>query len=144
VLLDPLGHYAFEGETGESGRQATLAATEAGTEAGTGANPWVEERLAMFRKNYPDRDFWHVPHYIKPDAWCSKLKEHETVAVITYSPALAGRGRELRHEFRARIVKDGLASRSRESRLPLASRLQILGVPPGTHLRTLCATEFHQ
>jgi hypothetical protein len=58
----------------------------AATEADTGANPWVEERLAMFRKNYPDRDFWHVPHDVKPDAWCSKLKEHETADVITYSP----------------------------------------------------------
>jgi hypothetical protein len=58
----------------------------AAIEADAGVNPWVEEQLAMFRKNYPDRDFWHVPHYIKPDAWCSRLKEHKTADVIAYSP----------------------------------------------------------
>jgi hypothetical protein len=63
-----------------------LADTETGTEVDAGLTTWVKEQLAMFRQNYPERDFWYVPHYVKPDAWCSKLKEHETADVVAYSP----------------------------------------------------------
>ena len=63
-----------------------MADTEVGTDLDAGLTPWVKDRLAMFRENYPDRDFWYVPHYVKPDAWCSKLKEHATSDVVAYSP----------------------------------------------------------
>ena len=49
-----------------------MADIEAGAEVDAGLTPWVKDQLAMFRQNYPDRDFWYVPHYVKPDAWCSK------------------------------------------------------------------------
>jgi hypothetical protein len=63
-----------------------VADIEAGVEVDSGLTPWVREQLSMFRKNYPDRDFWYVPHYMGPDAWCSKLKEHATSDVVAYSP----------------------------------------------------------
>jgi hypothetical protein len=63
-----------------------LTGTETGADPDAGLTRWVKDQLAMFRENYPDRDFWYVPHYVKPDAWCSKLKEHATSDVVAYSP----------------------------------------------------------
>jgi hypothetical protein len=75
-----------------------LTDTETSAEVDAGLTPWVKEQLAMFRHNYPERDFWYVPHFVKPDAWCSKLKEHATSDVVAYSPEhlleeVAGYGR---------------------------------------------------